>query len=109
MKIIFQVIIPPIFAIVGLVLMNQTSSAADAAVVKNLPLPPSLYVAQDGPVGTKNTEILFQSNTPIDEILSAANASMLKYKVVDAIKNAKPSHDIGYDVINFTAVGSQVR
>jgi len=103
MKIIFQVIIPPIFAIVGLVLMRQSASAADANVVKNLELSPSLYLAQNASVSSKLTEILFQNKTSIADILSATDASRLKYSIVQDIGKMKSLHDLGYEV---TAVSS---
>ena len=98
MKIIFQVIVPPIFAIVGLVLMRQTASVADANVVKNLELSPSLYLAQNTSVSSKLTEILFQNKTSIVDILSATDASKLKYSVVKDIGKVRSLHDLGYEV-----------
>lgn len=108
MKIIFQVIVPPIFAIVGLVLMKQTSTTADVAVVKNLQLLPSIYLAQDGPVAKGNTAVLFQNNTPIGDILSVTDALKLKYSVVKAIGTAKPTHDCGYEILKFSSVDGKV-
>ena len=108
MKIIFQVIIPPIFAIVGLVLMRQSASAADANVVKNLELSPSLYLAQNASVSSKLTEILFQNKTSIADILSATDASRLKYSIVQDIGKMKSLHDLGYEVTAVSSVSGKV-
>ena len=109
MKIIFQVIIPPIFAIVGLVLMKQTTSTADVAIVKNLEISPPLYLAQNSPVSKDKTEIIFQNMTHINDIMIAADASKLRYSLVKSIKKAKPPHDVGYEIVKFSSVNGQVR
>ena len=108
MKIIFQVMVPPIFAIVGLVLMRQTASVADADVVKNLELIPSLYLAQNGPVSSEHTQILFQNKTSIADILKATDASKFKYSVVDSISKAKRPHDLGYEILSVTSINGRV-
>ena len=108
MKIIFQVMVPPIFAIVGLVLMRQSTSAADADVIKNLELSPSLYLAQNGPVSNKYTQLLFENKTSIADILNATDASKIKYSIVGAISKAKPPHDLGYEILSVSSVNGMV-
>ena len=108
MKIIFQVMIPPIFAIVGLVLMRQTASVAETDVVKNVELSPSLYLAQNVPISNKYTQVLFENKTSIADILSATDASKIKYSIVGAIGKAKRPHDLGYEIVSVSSVNGMV-
>ena len=110
MAVIFQIVIPPIFTIVGLVLMRKTSAVTAASVVKSLPLPPSMYLQQKGVYLKGNTESLFQNKTNIviGDILNGATAEKLKYAVVNSVSNAKRPHDIGFEITKYDSVKGQV-
>ncbi|XP_065066088.1 cholesterol transporter ABCA5-like [Rhopilema esculentum] len=111
MKILFQVVIPPIFAIVGLVLLRKTATSGTAAIVKGLSLPPSTYIKQGG-VGVSfkdHTEALFQNSTKnsIEDIIQAAYNESLGYSVVDSIATAPVPHDLGFDVRTYDTLNGQ--
>ena len=112
MKILFQVVIPPIFAIVGLVLLRKTATSGTAAVVKGLSLPPSTYIKQGG-VGVSmkdHTEALFQNSTKksLEDIIRAAYNESLEYSVVDSIATAPVPHDLGFDIRTYDTLNGQV-